>query len=126
MPRTAKELLILFYRLYFSRPETTACSRNPFFLSLSAQELATSFSGQDYRADFTTLKSLLAAMGVSVPTLYKQYTELCESGGVYFLDFNVDPAFAGCIDGLVVVDIGLLKPHKRKRYIEHNEVALSV
>ena len=126
MPRTAKELLILFYRLYFSRPETTACSRNPFSLSLSAQELATSFSGQDYRADFTTLKSLLAAMGVSVPTLYKQYTELCESGGVYFLDFNVDPAFAGCIDGLVVVDIGLLKPHKRKRYIEHNEVALSV
>lgn len=126
MPRTAKELLILFYRLYFSRPETHSCSRNPFCFSLSAQELATSFSGQDYRADFTTLKSMLAAMGVSVPTLYKQYTELCGPGGVYFLDFNVDPAFSGCIDGLVVVDIGLLKPQKRKRYIEQNEATLSV
>lgn len=69
IPRTAKELLIIFYRLYFSRPETPACSRNPYSLSLSAQELASSFSGQDYRADFTMLKAVVAAMGVSVPTL---------------------------------------------------------
>ncbi|NLZ17073.1 MAG: GNAT family N-acetyltransferase [Desulfobulbaceae bacterium] len=124
MPRTAKELLIIFYRLYFTRPETPPCSRNPFCFSMPAEELATSFSGKDYRKDFTLLKSLLAAMGVSVPTLYKQYTELCEAGGVYFLDFNVDPEFADCIDGLVVVDIALLKEQKRKRYIDNNDVVI--
>ena len=125
MPRTAKELLILFYRLYFTRPEMPACSRNPFSFSMSAEELAASFSGQDYRRDFTLLKSLLAAMGVSVPTLYKQYTELCEAGGVYFLDFNVDPGFADCIDGLVVVDISLLKESKRRRYINNQDGILA-
>lgn len=124
MPRTAKELLIIFYRLYFTRPEIPSCSRNPFVFSMSSEELAASFSGKDYRKDFTLLKSLLAAMGVSVPTLYKQYTELCEPGGVYFLDFNVDPCFADCIDGLVVVDIALLKEHKRKRYIENNDATI--
>ena len=57
-------------------------------------------------------------MGSSIPTLYKQYTELCPPGGVRFLDFNVDRDFGNCVDGLVVVDIHQLKPAKRKRYIE--------
>ena len=57
-------------------------------------------------------------MGTSIPTLYKQYTELCAPGGVVFLDFNVDPDFGDCVDGLVVVDISQLKPNKRKRYID--------
>ena len=126
MPRTAKELLIIFYRLYFTRPDTPTCSRNPFCFSLPAEELASSFSGRNYREDFTLLKSLLAALGVSVPTLYKQYTELCEAGGVYFLDFNVDPSFGDCIDGLVVVDASLLKENKRRRYIDNNHTTIGV
>ena len=59
-------------------------------------------------------------MGVSIPTLYKQYTELCPPGGVLFLDFNVDQDFGNCVDGLVVVDTHQLKPAKRKRYIEES------
>jgi hypothetical protein len=31
--------------------------------------------------------------------------------------FGVDPAFAGCIDGLVLVDLQRLKPNKRLRYL---------
>ena len=50
------------------------------------------------------LKSLLSNIGCSIPTLYKQYTELCEPGGVQFIDFGTDPAFNNCIDGLVLVD----------------------
>jgi len=119
-------LLIIFYRLYFTRPDTPTCSRNPFCFSLPAEELASSFSGRNYREDFTLLKSLLAALGVSVPTLYKQYTELCEAGGVYFLDFNVDPSFGDCIDGLVVVDASLLKENKRRRYIDNNHTTIGV
>ena len=57
-------------------------------------------------------------MGGWIPTLYKQYTELCPPDGVVFLDFNVDPNLGDCVDGLVVVDVHQLKPTKRNRYIK--------
>ena len=56
-------------------------------------------------------------MGAQVPTLFKQYTELCESGGVQFLSFSVDPDFNNCIDGLVLVDLEKVKEGKAKRYL---------
>ena len=77
------------------------------------------FSGEDYKKEFTLLKHLLANMGVNVPTLYKQYSEVAHDGGVAFLDFNVDPDFNDCIDGLVVVDMDMLTDKKRKRYLQY-------
>ena len=56
-------------------------------------------------------------MGVSVPTLFKQYGELCEDQGVQFIDFGIDAEFGDCIDGLVLVDIHQLKPHKAQKYL---------
>ena len=61
---------------------------------------------------------MLNNLGTAVPPLYKQYTELCEPGGVVFLDFNIDPAFNNCVDGLVIIDLHSLKEQKRKRYME--------
>ncbi len=48
-------------------------------------------------------------MNITVPTLYKQYADLCEMGGVKFIDFNIDESFGRCIDGLVLVDLQQLK-----------------
>lgn len=118
MPQIARELLIFFYKLYFTERQTASCSRNPFRFSRPVAELAQSFAGDNYQQDLVHLKSLLNSMGTAIPTLYKQYTELCAPGGVVFLDFNVDPDFGDCVDGLVVVDIDQLKPNKRKRYID--------
>jgi hypothetical protein len=118
MPQTAKELLISFYKLYFSGENVTSCSRNPFSFSQSSSHPAKEFSGGDYREDFKKLKTLLGNFGAAVPPLYKQYTELCEPGGVIFLDFNIDPAFNNCVDGLVIVETDKIKEHKRKRYME--------
>lgn len=118
MPIAAKELLIYFYSLYFGRATDRAFSKNPFHFSRPIEELGSAFSGTDYKNDFKKLKVMLANMGTAVPTLYKQYTGLCKSGGVCFLGFNVDPDFNDSVDGLVVVDLDKLKPKKRKRYIE--------
>jgi hypothetical protein len=74
-------------------------------------------TGHDFDADFKALRMQLTHMNVTVPTLYKQYSELCEAGGVKFVDFNIDADFANCIDGLVIVDLNALKPAKRKRYL---------
>jgi hypothetical protein len=37
---------------------------------------------------------------------------------VQFLDFGIDPDFANCVDGLVLIDIHKMKLNKRQRYID--------
>jgi len=113
-PKPAKDLLVAFYRANFPQQFGQATAKLPFRLS---GDVVPPFTGSDYKKEFTELKHLLANMGVNVPTLYKQYTEICEPGGVAFLDFNIDPDFADCIDGLVVADLNTLVPKKRKRYM---------
>ncbi|MEA3469010.1 MAG: lysophospholipid acyltransferase family protein, partial [Thermodesulfobacteriota bacterium] len=123
MPRGGKDLLIYFYKLYFGSEEMPGCSRNPFHFDRAIEELASQFSGSNRKKDFKQLKTMLKNMDTTVPPLYKQYSELCTSGGVKFIDFNIDPDFNDCVDGLVVVDIQLLKPKKRKRYINTSFLA---
>jgi len=119
MPTTAKDLMVYLYKLYFGESQPEAKSRNPYLLTTSVQQqLQAKFCGTDYQKDFKLLKSMLANMNTNVPTLYKQYCDLCEEGGVKFLDFNVDPDFSDCIDGLIVLDADKIKARKRRRYIE--------
>ncbi len=117
-PKAARDLLVYFYTLYFSEENDTAIPNLPYQLPFDTlQQLQQHFSGQDYSADFTQLKHLLAHMGLSIPTLYKQYGEVAEPGGVQFLAFGIDPDFADCVDGLVLVDVEKLKPQKKQRYL---------
>ncbi|HGN1704553.1 TPA: lysophospholipid acyltransferase family protein [Providencia rettgeri] len=115
MPLAARDLLIAFYRLYFSAKHVMAQSRRPYPASLP--QVLAQFAGDNYQEDFIKLKSLLNNIGCSIPTLYKQYTELCEPGGVQFIDFGTDPDFNDCIDGLVLVDLTQLKPTRYQRYV---------
>ncbi|MDP5137000.1 lysophospholipid acyltransferase family protein [Rheinheimera baltica] len=118
-PQAARDLMVYFYSLYFSDPSCAAVSKQPYQLPQAIlTELQQHFCGNNYLGDFTQLKHLLANMGVSVPTLYKQYSELCEPGGVKFLAFGTDPDFANCVDGLVLVDMTMLKANKKARYID--------
>lgn len=121
-PQPAKDLLVQFYRTHFPPKFGEARSRQPYQVNT---DVLHTFHGQDYKKEFAELKHLLANMGVNVPTLYKQYSEVCKEGGVAFLDFNVDPDFADCIDGLVVVDLNTLTDKKRKRYLPHTQLQAS-
>lgn len=114
MPKAAKELIVQFYQAHFSAPEPWASAKLPY----RSENQQSPFAGDDYSGEFASLKAQLNDLGCAVPTLYKQYTELCEPGGVSFADFNIDPDFADCIDGLVMVDIEQMKPARYKRYID--------
>jgi putative hemolysin len=117
-PEEARKLLVYFYRLYFGVAQALATPRVPFTIPAAEEAgLAEVIPGGDYTRDFGALKRRLGDLGVGVPTLYKQYTELCEPGGARFLGFGVDPAFSGCVDGLVLVDLLMLKARKRERYL---------
>lgn len=126
LPSAAKELLIFFYRTYFGADTDIARSKRPYSIDRQKEhELLGHFCGDNYQKDLKTLKMLLDNLGTGIPTLYKQYSELCEPGGVQFLDFSVDPDFADCIDGLVMVDLTKLKTKKRERYIEAHRLTQS-
>ena len=116
LPPAARDLLVAFYRLWFPAMHPLAASRRPYPASLP--EVLAQFGGEDYVEDLTRLKSLLGNLGCGIPPLYKQYSELCEPGGVQFIDFGSDPAFNNCVDGLVLVDLCYLKANRYQRYIE--------
>ena len=113
-PPAAKDLMVEFYQQHFMAEETLAVGKTPFQYS---SDIRHEFTGEDYKSEFTELKNMLGNMGIGIPTLYKQYAELCDPGGVKFLSFNIDPDFNDCIDGLVLVDIQRLKLKKRQRYL---------
>ncbi|KAA8996384.1 lysophospholipid acyltransferase family protein [Affinibrenneria salicis] len=115
LPPAARDLLVAFYRLHFSPQQPQAHSRRPYPASLP--DVLKQFSGDDYEQDLSRLKSMLSNMGCAIPTLYKQYSEVCEPGGVQFIDFGIDPGFSNCVDGLVLVDLTQLKPARYQRYI---------
>ncbi len=116
LPPAARDLLVAFYRLWFPATHPLAASRRPYPASLP--EVLAQFGGEDYVEDLTRLKSLLGNLGCGIPPLYKQYSELCEPGGVQFIDFGSDPAFNNCVDGLVLLDLCYLKANRYQRYIE--------
>ncbi|MCP5141152.1 MAG: GNAT family N-acetyltransferase [Chromatiales bacterium] len=122
-PKPARDALIHYYRHHFGTgrgpqaPSVTA--RLPYIPGAGAEaECRALMPGIDADADFKALRAYLQEFGLTVPTLYKQYTDVAEADGIHFLAFNVDPDFSNCVDGLICVDLTRLKPAKRKRYLE--------
>lgn len=112
-------LMVYFYSNYFGVKYKSVTHINGYILSESKKKaFSEAFFKNDYEKDIVILKYKLQQMGYAIPTLYKQYAELCEEGGVSFIDFGIDKNFENCIDGFLVVDTQKLKAHKRKRYIE--------
>lgn len=113
LPSVAQDALVQFFGDHFPDPDNLVRLRTPFMPnSRPLPDIS-----DDYADDILHLKHFLAHQGAAIPTLYKQYADLCEKGGVRFLGFNVDADFANAVDGLVMVDIHRLKAHKRKRYL---------
>ena len=119
-PQHARDALVYFYSHYFGTNEQLLKARAPYRLShYVKKEFDELFEGENYVADFKRLREYLRAFNVTVPTLYKQYSELCEGNGVRFMDFGIDTDFNDCIDGYIIVDIKKIKDAKRKRYINN-------
>jgi putative hemolysin len=117
-PKNAQDALVYFYSHYYGSDHAMLRAKSPYHLSEFVRaEFTAFFKGDDYDEDFRRLKNYLKSFDLSVPTLYKQYTELCEEGGVEFIDFGIDVDFNNCIDGYILVDIRKIKDAKRQRYM---------
>jgi putative hemolysin len=116
-PQYAKELIVDFYQSYFRCDKKLVSCVNPFEYETSEIALNNPFQFNNYKEDLKLLKNQLKSMDLTIPTLYKQYGELCEEGGLEFHGFNVDPEFSNCIDGFIIVSIDKIKSSKIKRYV---------
>tara|TARA_R110002033_G_scaffold45441_1_gene88827 strand:+ start:9997 stop:11703 length:1707 start_codon:yes stop_codon:yes gene_type:complete len=118
LPKIAKDMIVFYYSHYYSSDKNLLESKIPYQYSIDLKSLTAMFELNDKKNDFKILKTSLSNMGIAVPTLYKQYSELCEEGGVNFQGFNVDPDFSNCVDGLIVVEIDKVKDKQKSRYMK--------
>jgi hypothetical protein len=116
-PEPAKQKILSFYWQQFGSKSPGVKGHSPYRLTESTLTAAQADYGQDYITSFKRLNYQLEQDGVKVPTLYKQYTELCEQGGCEFHGFNLDEAFGGCVDSFILVSLDKVKPKKRQRYL---------
>lgn len=63
------------------------------------------------------MKHYLKEFNVSIPTLFKQYPELYNEGGVNFFDFSKNDKLHGVIEGLIMTDNHKMKENRKRRYI---------
>ena len=117
----SKDIILNFFNNYFKDTDALVSSKSPYdfknddaLLEILDKELVK----DNYKEDFKTVKKLLKNVDSSIPVLYKQYSELCEEGGIKFCAYNVDENFASCIDSFIVVDISKIKDSQRQRYIK--------
>ena len=119
LPIEAREWIVQYHRHFHGDADGLARARNPFHVSDAiVRESRLLWDGRDRDEAFARLQARLQALGATIPVLYRQYVGLCEPEGIRFLDFGVDPAFAGCVDGLVRLELGRMVPAKRRRYVE--------
>ena len=119
LPPRARDMLVWYYQSYYRVGAVHALPKNPFKLSAEAEnEIESLMTGSDIEANFTAMREQLGHMQVRIPTLYRQYADLCDTGGVSFSTFNVDAAFSMCLDSFVMVDLTAIKPAKYERYVQ--------
>lgn len=121
LPEHARDWIVQVHRHFLGDREGLARARNPHQAeSALAAHIEAALQGLDLKQGLARLRQQLDSLGTSLPVLYRQYVELCEPEGVRFLDFGLDPDFGHCVDGLIRVDLGCLKPAKRSRYLERS------
>jgi len=124
LPKKARDLLVSHYGDYYLDPQNLATAKKPYVVDLGSTALcAGQQDTENAAAAFVDMRAQLDFLGVKIPTLYKQYAEVCLPGGTRFCGFNIDENFGHCVDGLVVVDLHQLKPKKRERYITQHEMS---
>ena len=119
MPRSAQELIIHYYDKHYGNHHELLEPKDKFkFSKNSIEDLNFIFDDTDAKEEFKVLRDQLDYYGCAVPTLYKQYADLCEKGGISFMGYNVDKDFGNCVDSFILVEIDKIKEKKKTRYIK--------
>ena len=81
-------------------------------------EIETFLNSDNKDDDFKIFKNTMKNLGFSIPILYKKYVDLCEIGGVKFIEWTINKSFNNAIDGLMIVDLSKLKPEYKEIFLQ--------
>lgn len=110
--------LVHVYNHHFNHQIASVSARTPYQMSdAERQEVESIFTHESLTEDIRTLKEHLGYLGLSIPTLYKQYVDVFEPEGIHFLDWNLDADFGMCVDGFLLADLSFIKPKYAQRYL---------
>lgn len=113
----ARSLIVSYYEKWYQGDKRLAEAKIKYKVQKKfKEEIEDILNADNQIKDFRNLKMALKNLGYSVPVLYRRYTELCEFGGVKFISFCVHPNFMNAVDGLLYVDLSMLKEEFKKRY----------
>ncbi len=113
----AKNLIVRYYQKWYQGAENYARPNNPFKTAPEFQdEIEDILTGQDYIQDYKFLKKALQNIGLSVPILYRKYSEMTDYGGTKIYEFSVNKTFNASVDGLIVIDLNHLREDYKERY----------
>lgn len=120
-PLSVQEPIVYYFLKWFGNKTSLAESKRKFIISeKSLKEFKFSFTGITMKEDYKILKNMIKPAGYTVPILYKHYSDLCDEGGVKFLDFGVDPDFENCIDGLIFVNVSMIRDEKKQKFMKES------
>lgn len=115
LPDEVRDWLVAYHLRYVGGDPGLAAPRHPYASRCSSLP---DWHDMPQAHALQLLHSVLARHHLKMPTLYKQYVDLCEPGGATFLAFSQDPAFNHCTDGLMLLDLQRLTARKRARYLD--------
>jgi len=116
-PNLAKHQIVACFQHHF-QPENHHALAKPKLPFKVDRGVLENYRDLHFDESLVQLKHTLKKQNVVLPTLYKHYADLCEARGTQFIDFNVDPKFSHCIDGLILVDLSYIKDKKKRRYLD--------
>lgn len=117
-PEEAKNLIVSYYKKWYSNNESLCVAKNQFNISASNMIFCNKILvGEDYNQDMKILKNVLKNYGMTVPVLLRKYTDICEYGSISFLDYGIDESFNNSIDCFIFVDLHYLKDEFKSRYL---------
>lgn len=119
-PEHVLDLMVSHYAHYYPKPQSA-----PTMLPKHVYSHGQNITSSDEKTALKSLLKSLKSAGVKLPVLFKQYTDLCESGGVGFINFAKDPDFNGCVDGLIWLELDKMKSKKRDKYINQSMTKLN-
>ena len=115
----AKNLIIAYYSKWHKSKEIIAKPLIPYKLNHNyIIEIETFLNSDNKDDDFKIFKNTMKNLGFSIPILYKKYVDLCEIGGVKFIEWTINKSFNNAIDGLMIVDLSKLKPEYKEIFLQ--------
>lgn len=116
--KEAKNLIVGYYKKWYLGDENYCSAKKELTCSDEDMIMVDQVLDSDnYKEDFRKMKKALIEQKLSVPVLYRRYSEMAEYGGAHFYAFTVNETFNDAIDSLIVVDLEKVRDNILNRYM---------